>query len=140
MNATDIIFNSLLNGLPFLISHFFVSILLLFIGTIIYIFITPMKEMKLIREGNTAASISFSGAIIGIAMPLASSLKASSSMTEIIIWGIVAIIIQLICFKIVDFLISDLPVRIEKGEMSSSILLFTIKISVATINSAAIAG
>jgi putative membrane protein len=99
-----------------------------------------MKEMKLIREGNTAASISFSGAIIGIAMPLASSLKASSSMTEIIIWGIVAIIIQLICFKIVDFLISDLPVRIEKGEMSSSILLFTIKISVATINSAAIAG
>jgi putative membrane protein len=140
MNDTDIIFNSLLNGLPFLISHFFVSILLLFIGTIIYIFITPMKEMKLIREGNTAASISFSGAIIGIAMPLASSLKASSSMTEIIIWGIVAIIIQLICFKIVDFLISDLPVRIEKGEMSSSILLFTIKISVATINSAAIAG
>ncbi|PQM63515.1 MAG: hypothetical protein CML38_09150 [Rhodobacteraceae bacterium] len=140
MGDTQIVFEGLLNGLPFLLSHFFISILLLVFGTIVYIFITPMKEIKLIRDGNIAASLSFSGALIGIALPLSSSLKASNSISEIMIWGLTAILIQIFCFKIVDILIKDLPQRIERGEISSSILLFSIKLGVALLNSAAIAG
>jgi len=140
MGDTQIVFEGLLNGLPFLLSHFFISILLLIFGTVVYIFITPMKEIKLIRDGNIAASLSFSGALIGIALPLSSSLKASNSISEIMIWGLTAILIQIFCFKIVDILIKDLPQRIERGEISSSILLFSIKLGVALLNSAAIAG
>ena len=140
MRDTQIVFEGLLNGLPFLLSHFFISILLLVFGTVVYIFITPMKEIKLIRDGNIAASLSFSGALIGIALPLSSSLKASNSISEIMIWGLTAILIQIFCFKIVDILIKDLPQRIERGEISSSILLFSIKLGVALLNSAAIAG
>tara|TARA_X000000368_G_scaffold380208_1_gene335869 strand:- start:931 stop:1353 length:423 start_codon:yes stop_codon:yes gene_type:complete len=140
MGDTQIVFEGLLNGLPFLLSHFFISILLLVFGTVVYIFITPMKEIKLIRDGNIAASLSFSGALIGIALPLSSSLKASNSISEIMIWGLTAILIQIFCFKIVDILIKDLPQRIERGEISSSILLFSIKLGVALLNSAAIAG
>ena len=140
MEDTQIVIEGLLNGLPFLLSHFFISILLLVFGTVVYIFITPMKEIKLIRDGNIAASLSFSGALIGIALPLSSSLKASNSISEIMIWGLTAILIQIFCFKIVDILIKDLPQRIERGEISSSILLFSIKVGVALLNSAAIAG
>ena len=140
MGDTQIVVEGLLNGLPFLLSHFFISILLLIFGTVVYIFITPMKEIKLIRDGNIAASLSFSGALIGIALPLSSSLKASNSISEIMIWGLTAILIQIFCFKIVDILIKDLPQRIERGEISSSILLFSIKLGVALLNSAAIAG
>ena len=140
MGDTQIVFEGLLNGLPFLLSHFFISILLLVFGTVVYIFITPMKEIKLIRDGNIAASLSFSGALIGIALPLSSSLKASNSISEIMIWGLTAILIQIFCFKIVDILIKDLPKRIEREEISSSILLFSIKLGVALLNSAAIAG
>ena len=140
MGDTQIVFEGLLNGLPFLLSHFFISILLLVFGTVVYIFITPMNEIKLIRDGNIAASLSFSGALIGIALPLSSSLKASNSISEIMIWGLTAILIQIFCFKIVDILIKDLPQRIERGEISSSILLFSIKLGVALLNSAAIAG
>ena len=140
MGDIQIVIEGLLNGLPFLLSHFFISILLLVFGTVVYIFITPMKEIKLIRDGNIAASLSFSGALIGIAMPLSSSLKASNSISEIMIWGLTAILIQIFCFKIVDILIKDLPQRIERGEISSSILLFSIKLGVALLNSAAIAG
>ena len=134
------IFGGLVNGLPFLISHFVTSVIVFLIGVIIYLFITPMKEIALIRKKNTAAAISFSGALIGLALPLASSLSASGSIYEIIVWGLVAIVIQLFCFKAVDILINDLPKRIENGELSSSILLFSIKISVALLNSAAISG
>ena len=132
------IFGGLVNGLPFLISHFVTSVIVFLIGVIIYLFITPMKEIALIRKKNSAAAISFSGALIGLALPLASSLSASGSIYEIIVWGLVAIVIQLFCFKAVDILINDLPKRIENGELSSSILLFSIKISVALLNSAAI--
>mgnify|MGYP001356060746 FL=1 len=138
MGDFGLIFGGLLNGLPFLISHFVTSVIVLLIGVIIYLFITPMKEIALIRKKNTAAAISFSGALIGLALPLASSLSASGSIYEIIVWGLVAIVIQLFCFKAVDILINDLPKRIENGELSSSILLFSIKISVALLNSAAI--
>ena len=138
MGDFALIFGGLVNGLPFLISHFVTSVIVFLIGVIIYLFITPMKEIALIRKKNTAAAISFSGALIGLALPLASSLSASGSIYEIIVWGLVAIVIQLFCFKVVDILINDLPKRIENGELSSSILLFSIKISVALLNSAAI--
>ena len=140
MGDFSIIFGGLVNGLPFLISHFVTSVIVFLIGIIIYLFITPMKEIALIRKKNTAASISFSGALIGLALPLSSSLSASGSIYEIIVWGFVAIVIQLFCFKAVDILINDLPKRIENGEISSSILLFSIKISIALLNSAVIAG
>ena len=138
MGDFALIFGGLVNGLPFLISHFVTSVIVFLIGVIIYLFITPMKEIELIRKKNTAAAISFSGALIGLALPLASSLSASGSIYEIIVWGLVAIVIQLFCFKAVDILINDLPKRIENGELASSILLFSIKISVALLNSAAI--
>lgn len=138
MGDFALIFGGLVNGLPFLISHFVTSVIVFLIGVIIYLFITPMKEIALIRKKNTAAAISFSGALIGLALPLASSLSASGSIYEIIVWGLVAIVIQLFCFKAVDILINDLPKRIENGELASSILLFSIKISVALLNSAAI--
>lgn len=140
MGDFALIFGGLVNGLPFLISHFVTSVIVFLIGVIIYLFITPMKEIALIRKKNTAAAISFSGALIGLALPLASSLSASGSIYEIIVWGLVAIVIQLFCFKAVDILINDLPKRIENGEVSSSILLFSIKISVALLNSAVISG
>ena len=140
MGNLDLIFGGLVNGLPFLISHFVTSVFVLLIGVIIYLFITPMKEIALIRQKNTAAAISFSGALIGLSLPLASSLSVSVSIYEIIVWGLLAIIIQLFCFKAVDILINDLPKRIENGEISASILLFSIKISVALLNSAAISG
>ena len=138
MGDFALIFGGLVNGLPFLLSHFVTSVIMFLIGVIIYLFIPPMKEIALIRKKNSAAAISFSGALIGLALPLASSLSASGSIYEIIVWGLVAIVIQLFCFKAVDILINDLPKRIENGELSSSILLFSIKISVALLNSAAI--
>ena len=50
MGDFALIFGGLLNSLPFLISHFVTSIIVLLIGVIIYLFITPMKEIALIRE------------------------------------------------------------------------------------------
>lgn len=131
---------ALITGLPFLISHLFITLCLLFIGITSYIFLTPIKELKLIKDGNISASISFSGALLGIGIPLASSLSVSNSILEIIIWGLTAIVLQLLCFKVTDTFLKDLSKRIEDDQLATSILLFSIKISVSLINSAAIIG
>ena len=132
--------SALITGLPFLISHLFITLCLLFIGITSYIFLTPIKELKLIKDGNLSASISFSGALLGIGIPLASSLSVSNSILEIIIWGVTAIVLQLLCFKVTDTFLKDLSKRIEDNQLATSILLFSIKISVSLINSAAIIG
>ena len=132
--------SALITGLPFLISHLFITLCLLFIGITSYIFLTPIKEFKLIKDGNLSASISFSGALLGIGIPLASSLSVSNSILEIIIWGLTAILLQLLCFKVTDTFLKDLSKRIEDDQLATSILLFSIKISVSLINSAAIIG
>jgi len=132
--------SALISGLPFLISHLFITLCLLFIGITSYIFLTPIKELKLIKDGNISASISFSGALLGIGIPLASSLSVSNSILEIIIWGLTAIVLQLLCFKVTDTFLKDLSKRIEDDQLATSILLFSIKISVSLINSAAIIG
>ena len=132
--------SALITGLPFLISHLFITLCLLFIGITSYIFLTPIKEFKLIKDGNLSASISFSGALLGIGIPLASSLSVSNSILEILIWGLTAIVLQLLCFKVTDTFLKDLSKRIEDNQLATSILLFAIKISVSLINSAAIIG
>ena len=132
--------SALITGLPFLISHLFITLCLLFIGITSYIFLTPIKELKLIKDWNISASISFSGALLGIGIPLASSLSVSNSILEIIIWCLTAIVLQLLCFKVTDTFLKDLSKRIEDDQLATSILLFSIKISVSLINSAAIIG
>ena len=132
--------NSFLAGFPIFISYFALTVLLLFFGVIVYHWITPHHEMKLIREGNVAAAISLGGMIIDLGLPLAVSLANSITLIDILIWGVVALAIQLVTYFAIDILLRGLSKRIEEGQVSSAILLATAKISVAAINAAALSG
>ena len=100
----DAAIQSFLAGIPFLLSHFGVTVLMLVIGVFIYMWITSHDERALIREGNTAAAISLAGAILGLAIPLAFCMASSVNVYDIVIWGIVTLVIQLATFWIIDIL------------------------------------
>ena len=127
-------------GLPFFLSHFLLTLTILIFGVFTYFFITPHDEVKLIKEGNIAAAISFVGAWIGIAMPLAFCMATSLGFFDILVWGILAIIIQIMAFIILDRFLKNLSKRIEDGEIASGLFVFGVKIAIAMINSAAITG
>jgi len=135
-----LILQSVKSGLPFLISHFFTAIVIFVSGLWVYTKVTPMNELELIKGGNIAASLSFAGACVGIAIPLAVCLSSSVNIVDIIVWGSIAVILQLICFKVVDFFLKDLSLRIINGEISISIVLVGFKLSIAVLNAAAVAG
>lgn len=121
----------------FLISTLIAGILL-FSSCVIYILLTPMKELELLRRGNASAGLGLAGVIIGLAIPTASALAFSISPYEQVIWGVVALLLQLLAFRLVDVILKDLPKRIENDEAGAAILLIAVKISVALIVGAAL--
>ena len=127
-----------LAGLPYLLSHFIVAIVILIVGVFIQVKVTPIDESKLIKSGNIAASISLSGAFLALSIPLAASLTVSMSLVSIMIWGFTAIIIQLICDRLATIYVSNVYEKIDNGEIAPAIYLVGIKLSVAAINSAVI--
>ena len=59
---------SFLSGIPFLLTHFGVTLVMLVVGVFVYVKITSHDEMALIRDGNSAAAVSLSGAILGLSL------------------------------------------------------------------------
>jgi putative membrane protein len=102
--------------------------------------ITPHDEMALIRGGNAAASLTLGGTILGIAIPLAFVLAFSFSVLDIVLWGIVTVLLQLVAYFIIDMLLRNFSQRIEQGDMAAAILSVSIKLSSAAINAAAVSG
>ncbi len=134
------VFQSFLAGFPVLMLHTSVTVAMLVAAIFVYIKITPYDDIKLIRDGNTAAAVSLSGAIVGLALPLAFSMASSISVWEVLIWGPVTLVLQLIAFRVADLVLKDLPRRIVDGEMGPAILLVSIKLGAAAINAAAVTG
>ena len=67
-------------------------------------------------------------------------MATSVNVWDIVVWGIVTLLIQLLAFRIGDTLLKDLPTRIESGEIGAAVLVLGIKIAIALINAAAVAG
>lgn len=134
------VLDSFVSGFPILMLHSSVTIAILLAGVWLYIWMTPWDEMDLIRRGNNAAALSLGGAIIGLALPLAVAMAASVSVYEIILWGPVTLILQIIAYRIADIVLRTLPKRIEDGQMSAAVLLVSIKLAAAIVNAAAVSG
>ncbi|MBT4689497.1 MAG: DUF350 domain-containing protein [Rhodospirillaceae bacterium] len=136
----DVVLQSFAAGFPVLMLHLLVTLAMLAGGVVLYTITTPHKDFALVREGNLAAAISLAGAILGLAIPLAFCMASSVSVAEIVIWGVLAVFVQILVFRLSDLLLRDLSSRIESGEMAAAVLLAGIKLSVAAVNAAAISG
>ncbi|MEI6282297.1 MAG: DUF350 domain-containing protein [Alphaproteobacteria bacterium] len=127
-------------GFPLTLLHAGVTMLILVLGTTLYAMLTPHKEIVLIRDGNAAAALSLGGVMIGLAIPLAVSLSASTSIVEIAVWGVATMAVQLLVFRIVDIVLRGLPQRIQDGEVAAAALLIGAKLATALVLAAAVAG
>ncbi len=115
---------------------------LLMVGIFLYLYaiVTPYDDYKLIfEENNTTASLSFGGAVIGVSIPLYSALISSVSYFDFVVWGSVAIIIQLIFAFIVTRLKGkfSLEAKIEKDVVAVGILMAFLSICIGLLNAGA---
>jgi putative membrane protein len=136
----DVILGTLQEGLPILIVQFALTLALLAVGAAVYMAITPFHEMRLIRAGNTAAGVVLAGSMVALAIPLAATLATSRFTLDILIWGLVALVLQLLTFVIATLLIRGLRDMIEAGNLAAAWLLLGVQIAVALLNAGAMAG
>lgn len=126
-------------GFPLALLHAGVTLLILVAGSALYALITPHREIQLIREGNSAAAVSFGGMVLALGIPLSVSLVSSHSMLEIALWGVATLFVQLLVFRLTDLILHGLPQRIQEGEMSAAALLVCAKIATALVLAASVA-
>jgi putative membrane protein len=113
-----------------------VSLVLLVVFTAIYIRVTPYREIALIREGNMAAAFSLSGSLIGFVVPLAAAVQHSVSLEDMAIWGLIAMIVQVLAFVVVKLLIPGLAQDIPANKTSAGFFLGALSIAVGLLNAA----
>lgn len=131
---------ALSTGLPVLLAQLVATLILLAIGVAIYTRLTPYDELALVRAGQPAGGISFAGAVLAIAMPLAATLATSGLLIDIVIWGVVAVVVQLLAFLVANRLVRDLCAHIADGNVAAATTLAGIQVGVGLINAAAMAG
>lgn len=134
----DAIIQSIINGAPVLALHLVTAFAILVAGMGVYMWITPYEDLRLVREGNQAAAVALGGGFLGLAIPIAGTLAGSVTSLDILLWGLVTVVVQLICFKVVDLVLRGLPQRIANGEMAAAIFLAFAKVSVGAIVATAV--
>lgn len=127
-------------GFPVTLLHVAVTLALLFAGSGVYIMLTPHKEVALVREGNLAAAVSLAGILLGLAIPLSASMKASTSLIDLTLWGVATLVVQLLISRLTDLVLHGLPRRIQSGEVAAATLLAAVKIATGLVLGAAVAG
>lgn len=141
MNSTlQAVSESLSSGLPILLLHWITTVALLGLGGAIYARLTPFKERALIAAGNRATGLVFAGAMVSLGIPLAATLATTHIWLDIVLWGLVAIALQLSTFLAVSFAFRDFRDSIEQGNLASALALVGIQISISLLNAGAMAG
>ena len=113
-----------------------VAIVLLSAFVAVYIRVTPYREIQLIREGNMAASFSLSGSLLGFIFPLAAAVRHSVSVVDMALWGLIAMLVQIVAFVVVKLLIPSITQDIPANKGAAGFFLGSLSLGVGLLNAA----
>ncbi len=125
----------LTNLSEFLIFFVVASALALFF-VFVYTRVTRHNELALIKENSTAAAVAFSGSLIGFALPLASTMINSVNVIELVLWGVIALIVQVLVYLLIRLPMPRISERIEEDEVAAGIWLGTCSLVAGILNAA----
>jgi putative membrane protein len=123
--------------LPDFVLFFSGSLVLVGLYLLVYTLATSHNEFGLIRQNNVAAALSLGLSLTGFALPLSSAVVHSTSIVDLAIWGLVAIVVQLIVYLLVRLVLPNLSSRIASGELAAALFLGAASLAAGVINAAA---
>lgn len=123
-------------GLPAFLLYLAVSLTLLALFITIYVWITPYRELELIRKGNAAAAASLSGTVLGFAIPVAHAVAQSVNLADMVLWAVIALIVQLIVFFAVTRVIPGIARDIPEGRVAQGVFLGAVSAATGILNAA----
>ena len=116
--------------------YFVAALGFLLVFCVIYCKVTPYDELKLVREGKLAPAISFGGAFIGFVFPLHSAITHSVAFVDMLLWALIAMVVQILVFSIVRMIFKDLVRQIEENRTAAASLLAFFSLAIGILNAA----
>jgi len=112
--------------LPMFGMYFGSSLLMLIAALFVYIKITPYNELTLIRAGNTSASVSLSGTILGMVIPMASVIAHSVGFLDMLMWCAISLVVQLLMWELVNWIFGNLQKKISVDNCTASAIMLAV--------------
>jgi len=118
-----------------------VTLPILIIGIFVFTFTTPYKEFDLIKQGSQtddpkkmaaakAAANDLGGKIIGLAIVLASAVYHSVNLLDLVVWGFVGMVFQVLIFYLFEW-VTPFKVVSEIPNGNVSVGIFASRLSIA---------
>jgi putative membrane protein len=125
-----------LSGIPNFFLYAAIGVTLSFVFAVIYIRTTGHDEMGLIRAGNASAALALGSSLIGFSLPLSKAIAQASSVPDCILWGAIALVVQLLAYAVARLIVPDLSAKIQSNTLAAAILLASISIMAGMLNAA----
>jgi putative membrane protein len=116
--------------------HMLTGIAFLTIFLVIYLWVTPHKEVALIRAGNGAAALGLTGAVVGFSIALSRAIEVASYLHEAAIWAGIALAVQIIAQFVAQIAFPKLYLAIEDNNWAAAIVKAGLAVAVGLINAA----
>lgn len=125
-----------LSGILLFAIYFIASVAVVLVFMKLYTTLTPHDEVTLIKENNAVAAVTYTGAMLGFALPIASVIANSVGIIDFVIWAVVAGIVQIIAFFGFRAFYPRVSERIREGEIAVGIHLAGFSVTVGLLNAA----
>lgn len=124
----------MLDSLTYYLIHLLTGFAMLGIFMKVYMVMTPFDEMDLINKGVTAAAMSLGGATIGFSLTIASSIMHNSTYPMFVMWGVAAMVVQLLSYLVLSRIVPNLAAALEADNIAVGLLAGTFSVAVGLIN------
>lgn len=115
------------------IGYLFTAVVLLAGFMLIYSVTTPYNEFREVQDGNVAAAVAFSGAILGFIFPLMAAIFYTHNLVEMAKWAAITGIVQMMLFQVLHRM-NGCGNCIRERKVAPAILLATMSIAVGMLN------
>jgi putative membrane protein len=125
-----------LAGLQNFVVYFATALALVALYLFVYNAATTQNGFALVRQNVTSAALALGLSLIGFALPLSSAVVRAQSVLDCIVWGLVALAVQVLVYWLIRLIVPRLSQRIAAGEMSAALFLGAASLTAGIINAA----
>jgi putative membrane protein len=125
-----------ISGLPAFLLYFGTALGLVAAYLVVYGLATAHDELQLVRRNVAAAALARGRFQRGFALPLASAILNAQNILDCIVWGLVALIVQVLVYWLVRAVLPDLSERIANDETAAALLLGAASLAAGVLNAA----
>ncbi|MDX8363609.1 MULTISPECIES: DUF350 domain-containing protein [Bacillaceae] len=116
------------------------ALLMLIIGLIVFELTTKNEKFKMIGQGNRAAAMVIGGKLLGIAFVIGSAMEYSISIIDMIIWGSIGILAQIIASILAEVVTIRFSIKeaIDKDNRAVGTFLLLMSLAIGWVISKAL--